>query len=227
MDLSLIHSNLSVFACHLYILECKRTCSLLIWLLRIRTRDCCGNCCLSYSFEFVPFRISLLDNLECKWTSIPLMLYMRIRTRHCCCNRCLSYFFEFVDCGVSSLIILGSKSISGPFIWYFLKRKRNWWSNGFLTFSIAALLLLVFKCVSSLFFFNHTHLLWEVIAAATCVYLTYTYLFILVCLLLIFECVRTPRDHWYGSDESGEGIADGIVAFLRVVVFPMSFIFSW
>ena len=173
------------------------------------------------------FRTSLLDNLECKWTSTPIIFYIRIRTRHFCCNIRLSYFFEFVDCGVSSLIILGSKSISGPFIWYFLKRKRNWWSNGFLTFSIAALLLLVFKCVSSLFFFNHTHLLWEVIAAATCVYLTYTYLFIVVCLLLIFECVSAARDHWCDSDESGRGIADVMIAFLRVRVFPMSCIFSW
>ena len=147
--------------------------------------NCCGNCCLSYSFEFFPFRTSLLDNLEGKWTSIPMIFYIRIRTRHCCCNRCLSYLFECVDCGLSSLHILGCK------------------------------------------FSSRNFLPWEGFAAATYVYLTYTYLLIAACLLLIFECVRTPRDHWYGSDESGEGIADGIVAFLRVVVFPMSFIFSW
>ena len=140
INISLIHLNLSIAALHLYILECKWTCSLLIWLLRIRTRDCCGNCCLSYSFEFVPFWTSSLDNLECKWTSIPLMLYMRIRTMHCCCNRCLSDLFECVHCGLSSLHVIGCKCISSPLIWYFLMRKRNWWSNGFLIYSNTALL---------------------------------------------------------------------------------------
>ena len=184
MDLSLIHSNLSVFACHLYILECKRTCSLLIWLLRIRTRDCCGNRCLSYSFEFVPFRISSLENLGCKWTSIPLIFYIRIRIRHCCCNRCLSDLFECVHCGLSSLHVIGCKCISSPLIWYFLMRKRNWWSNGFLIFSIATLLPLLFKCVSSLVaIFNHEKdLLLE-----------------LMSILLILICSLLPVFSWYLS----------------------------
>ena len=171
---------------YLYILECTCTCSPLIWLLRIRTRNCCGNFCLSYSFEFVPFRTSSLDNLECKWTSIPMIFYIRIRTRHFCCNIRLSYFFEFVDCGVSSLIIVGRKSISGPLIWYLLARKRNWWSNGFLIFSIAALLPLLFKCVSSLVvILNHEKdLLLQLMSI------------LYVCMYVFFHCCPSSPDIW-------------------------------
>ena len=166
INFSLIRSNLSIAARHLYILACKCMIAtnqdkelLLEWfvsylfevvnchyfsvsvlvdfidiiaMLWIPTKDCCrkgwssrncsGNGCLSYSFEFIPFWTSSLDNLGCKWTSIPMVFYIQIRTRYCACNRSLSDLFECVGCGLSSLHLLACKCISSPLIWYFLMR---------------------------------------------------------------------------------------------------------
>ena len=96
------------------ILVCMCSFSPLIRWLRIRTRNCCWNGCVSYSLEVVHCHPSSVDILACKCSSSPWIRWLRIRTRNCCWNECVSYLLEVVHCHLSSVDNKECKCSSGP-----------------------------------------------------------------------------------------------------------------